>query len=155
MIRRYTLVLGGSGRMGFPTPPLSLNRELHWSKKTEIKRELRHLVVTACRIQKIPKGASYVTAQLIYQPPTKNHPDPDNLTPTTKTVVDALQPTVPAYIDKSKKGHQAVLGYGLIPNDTAKEVHRPEARIIESTGKKGSWWGIELTIEYPDEETRR
>lgn len=146
------LHMGGPGSVGsFDKPPLSLNHRTHWGQTTTIKRQLRNQVVLMLRARKIRRPAEFVTVQLIYRPPTKRKQDSDNLIATTKVIADALQPMREAYVDKKGKPHPAVVGYGLIPDDTDQYVSRPEAVILPSEGKTKAGWWVELTIRYPKE----
>lgn len=143
--------LGGNDARGravspFPRPPLSMNDRMHWRKETEIKQQLRLLVVSRLQRARVPKDADHVTVQLLYRPGTSREPDPDNLAKTTKTIADALQPRQEAYVDRKGKGHAAVLGYGLIPNDTARYCSRPEAVILPFAGREAQGWWLRLTI---------
>lgn len=146
MPEQYTFQMGGHGLPGYPKPPLSMNDRMHWRVETDIKQALRTQVVSHCQRARIPKGARHVQVQLMYRPPTRNAPDPDNLAKTTKTIADALQPTRPAYFDRKGKARPAVLGYGLIPNDDAKHCARPEAILLPSEGRNRTGWWVTLTV---------
>lgn len=143
----YRIVMGGHRRPGaYERPPLSMNDRMHWAKERTIKRALREQVVMACRALQIPTGAKHVKVELFYRPATRNYPDADNLMKTVKTIADALEPSKAAYIDARRKIHPAVLGYGLIPEDTNEHCTRPSPVVIASEGKEKAIWWVMLTV---------
>ena len=90
--------------------PLTMNRLPHRHEQAKAKRRIRADVIRELRAQAVPLGAEFVRAALLYHPPTATRPDPNNLLPTLKPVVDALQPTITT-------SRSTAPGYGLIVDE--------------------------------------
>lgn len=137
--------------LSFTKPPLSLNDRMHHMKRAKIVRDLRHEVVTRLRQQRVPRPARHVVAQFHYRPRDNRKRDTDNLIATIKPLVDALTPETPARV-RGRRMTQAVPGYGLVPDDHAEFVTRPEAVIHNGSPNPACW--LTLTITYDEETTQ-
>lgn len=134
--------------LSFTKPPLSLNRHVHHMQRAKIVRELRHEVVTRLRSKRLPRPAEHVVVQFHYRPRDNRTRDTDNLVTTIKPLVDALTPETPARV-RGKRMMQAVPGYGLVPDDHARYVTRPEPIIHPASRTNPRCW-LELTITYKE-----
>jgi crossover junction endodeoxyribonuclease RusA len=107
----------------FTTPPLSLNRKMHWAKENRIKADLRTLVRARCHIP----PAQHIDVWLRWQPRVKRNRDGDNPMPTVKPCVDQL------------------VAQGVVPDDTTQHVtHRP-LELLEASRDRtvGLWLMVE------------
>lgn len=107
-------------RLPYRTPPLSLNKRMHWRTEHRIKGQIHDAVVTLCRAQRVPKGLDRVEVQLIYVPRDKRRRDTDNMQPVVKAVCDAVA-----------GGHPKRPGYGVVVDDTPEFMARPEPVIAD------------------------
>lgn len=136
--------------LSFDEPPLQTNRNQNRWEVTKYRRLIREEVFLRATAAKLPKGLPFVSVQLHYRPKISRDRDTDNLTPTAKPACDALTQGKPAYLDKKGKPHAAVLGYGLVKDDTPKYMRRPETQIHDPLpGMPGCVW---LRIEWTDED---
>ncbi|MFE3081815.1 hypothetical protein [Nocardia tengchongensis] len=130
------------------TPPLTLNdsgqtRGARLARSRRI-REIRSDVVVLATKARLPKGVRYATITLHYRPALNRRRDSVNLSPTLKAVVDGL---TPQKIVKTKAGYNVHAGYGLVNDDSTREVSTPEPIIHETEpGKPGALW-LEITWE--------
>ncbi len=69
---------------------ISANGRQHYMAKARRTKEIRLGVWLECKKQHIPNLDRHCETQLIYYPPTGNHPDPLNLAPTEKAAVDGM-----------------------------------------------------------------
>lgn len=136
--------------LSFTTPPLSLNKHMHYMQRAKIVRELRHEVVVRLGSQQVPRPAAHVSAQFHWRPKHNRVRDTDNLAPTIKPLIDALTPETPARV-RGKRLMQAIPGYGLVPDDAPQYVTRPEAVIHPASSTSPRCW-MELTITYEETE---
>lgn len=86
----------------------------HWAVKNRMTRDLKNEVHKWCQVYKIPDLTGHCLVQLEYIPKAGNGPDPDNLWPTEKAVVDGLQ--------------QA----GVLSNDRQQDVTRTVTHIAKA-----------------------
>lgn len=130
-------------------PPLSMNqrgasRGAAFGRAQKI-REIRTTTVNLARAAHLPKDLAHVTVQLHYRPRDRGRRDTDNLIATLKPICDALTPGRPAGLTRTGKPAPALIGYGLVPDDTPQYMAKPEPIIHPAEpGRGGSMW-IELT----------
>lgn len=132
------------------SPPLSLNKRLHWSVESKHKQAIRETIWFCLKERKVRRPAEHVEIGLNWIPSRKGDYDTDNPVPTLKVIVDALKPQADAYRDKRGRIVGGALGYGLILDDTPRETTRPEIAIHPSNGIGRCW--VELRIWYPTPE---
>lgn len=130
-------------------PPLSMNhrgvsRGAAFARANTV-REVRTVTVGLARSAHLPKDIAHVTVQLHYRPRDRGRRDTDNLVATLKPIADALAAGRPARINGSGKLVRALIGYGMVADDTPEYMAKPEPIIHPAEpGRRGSMW-IELT----------
>lgn len=74
--------------LSFGTPPLTANQRLHWRRRADLTRTVRHEVA----IRAAGKGPldPPITVCLHYRPRDRRRRDADNLVPTLKACADGL-----------------------------------------------------------------
>lgn len=107
----------------YDNPPLSLNREIHWTKKRQWEKQIMSDTMWLALAARVPKGLDRVHIELHWQPGSTRRRDSDNPTPTLKKVIDGL------------------VKHGLVTDDT--HDHVSSECIIEPTvQKQGKVWVI-------------
>ena len=109
-------------RLPFRTP-LSLNQlyRMHWRKRAAETRAWKDTAIVLARQQRIPTLERF-TVVLHYAPTRNNAPDLDNLTGSTKPLVDGLV-------------------IARVAADDTEDHYRPSSPIIHpSTGEPGRLW---------------
>lgn len=74
----------------YETPPMSLNKRIHYQVRAALTRQIHNDVLQLARAAKIPRGLDHVTYVLYWQVANRIRRDTDNPVPTHKAVVDAL-----------------------------------------------------------------
>lgn len=74
----------------YSSPPLSLNRRLHWAVEQRIRKQLIHDVTWLARARRVPTGLERIIVTLHWRPGVVRRRDTDNPAPTIKAAIDAL-----------------------------------------------------------------
>lgn len=74
--------------LSFPAPPLTANQRLHWRRRADLTKTVRHEV--AMRAARLGPMAPPITVTLHYRPRDRRRRDADNLVPTLKACCDGL-----------------------------------------------------------------
>lgn len=116
--------------LSFTHPPLNLNVNMHWAKRSPLVKALRHEAATRARALKIPECGHIIT-RLHWRPGDNRRRDEDNLVTSAKPLWDGL-------VDS-----------GVVPDDTSEfmtklmpKIHKPD-----KTNKPRMWLEIERSIE--------
>lgn len=114
------------------SPPLSLNKRLHWAREARLKKDIGLLVKSRALRGHIPPS-DHIDVWLRWQPKTKRRRDGDNVYPTIKAAVDGL------------------VAAGIVPDDhTGHVTHRPLEILPREKGQTIS--RLWLCIHIPTEE---
>lgn len=76
-------------RLPYQTPPLSLNRRLHWAREAATKQQLKFASYALARNERIPKLDKAIVT-LHWVPKDNRRRDTDNPAPTLKSLIDGL-----------------------------------------------------------------
>lgn len=132
-------------------PPLSLNargasRGAAFAHNAKVN-EIRTTTVGLAQKAHLPRGLTHITVQLHYRPRDRRRRDTDNLIATLKPIADALAAGRPARISRSGRPVPALIGYGVVPDDTPEYMAKPEPRIhAPERGAGGALW-LEISWE--------
>lgn len=132
-------------------PPLSMNgrgasRGAAFARGRKI-REIRAATLDLAHAARLPKNVTHATVQLHYRPRGNGRRDTDNLVATLKPIADGLAAGRPARIGRTGKPVPALIGYGLVPDDTPQYMAKPEPIIHPAEkGMPGAMW-LEITWE--------
>lgn len=108
--------------LSFDKPPLSLNKNMHWGRKSRIVKALRHEAFTRAKFMRLPKSRR-ITVQLHYQPAQNRRRDEMNIVATSKPLIDGI------------------VDAGIVPDDTPEYVHEFTPRIHDpQAGVKAACW---------------
>lgn len=88
----------------YPSPPLSLNKRMHWRVQASWAKQLHHDVIMLAMHQHLPKDQARAKVTLVWHPSDKRRRDTDNPVPTLKACIDGL------------------VKYRLIPDDSSHYV---------------------------------
>ncbi|MGW1740466.1 hypothetical protein ACWCPQ_16840 [Nocardia sp. NPDC001965] len=142
----------------YVTPPLSLNdsgatRGAMFAKARK-RKKVREDVCRLAALAYLPRDVAHVTVQLHYRPATNHRRDTDNLVATLKPAADALAAGRPARTTGNGRKIPALVGYGMVPDDTPQWMSKPEPIIHRAEpGKAGRLW-LEITwTDNPAAET--
>lgn len=89
---------------GYKSPPLSLNKKMHWRVEQSWVKQLHHDVIILAMFNKLPKDQARAHVTLVWHPSTRRRRDTDNPTPTLKACIDGL------------------VKYRLVPDDSSEYV---------------------------------
>lgn len=134
-------------RLPYTRPPLTAN-ELGASRgakmrEARIRREIRAVVCTHAVQMYLPRDVAHLTVELHWRPVDNRRRDADNLWPTLKPIADALTPTIPPR-RRGKRILPAVVGYGMVPDDTPQWMDKPTPVIHQAVpGEPARMW-VEL-----------
>lgn len=103
----------------YVTPPLNLNDRGHWAPRAKQVKAVRQDVALVARSAGLPRGLRRVSCQLRYRPRDNRRRDTDNLVATLKPLCDGL------------------VDYGLVPDDTAAFMLKPEPVILDAIPRAG------------------
>lgn len=132
----------------YTKPPISMNdrgftRGAMLAKAAKIA-EVRDTTLVLARKAQLPRGVEHVTVLLHYRPRDNRRRDTDNLIATLKPICDALTPGRPERMRAGKRV-PALVGYGMVADDTPRWMAKPEPIIHQAEkGRGGALW-IELT----------
>lgn len=109
----------------YATPPLTLNKKMHYHKVAEWKRQIKGDVMLLARAARMPRNQLHrVLVQLVWTPSVKRPRDTDNPTLTLKPCIDGL------------------VAYGLVPDDNH-DVVESNCIIREVVPRRGK---LELVV---------
>lgn len=74
----------------YPSPPLSLNKRMHWRVENSWKKQLHNDVLVLCLLNHLPKDQARARVTLVWHPHDKRRRDTDNPVPTLKALIDGL-----------------------------------------------------------------
>lgn len=106
-------------------PPLNMNQRLHWRQERTLKQLVRESVEWRAHEAGI-QPCQHLTAEVHYRPGDKRQRDPSNLMDTQKPALDAL------------------VRFGLIPNDSPEFVTERMPVIEEGDGPRRLWLRVEI-----------
>jgi crossover junction endodeoxyribonuclease RusA len=107
--------------------------------KARTVANVRTIVQTLARAERLPCAVSHVTVHLHYRPRDNRRRDTDNLVATLKPICDALAAGTPKHP-----------GYGMVPDDIPRYMAKPEPVIHPAErGRPGSLW---LEITWTEED---
>lgn len=109
--------------LSFPTPPLTSNQRLHWSRRATLTRTIRH--ETGLRTAHLGPLTPPIRVGLHYRPRDRRRRDADNLVPTLKACCDGL-------VDAR-----------LVPDDTPDLMTKEMPTIHPPDGPAACWLVIE------------
>jgi|GEM_PF-3234613 len=137
MIMRYPDDLTFWKRIKLPwtKPPLSMNDAAPASRgavygRAAKKREIQELLHLLGRGLSMPEGKRYLLVQMNYRVPDKRRRDTDNVTASSKPLMDALS-----------AGSKRIPGLSLVDDDTPYFMGKPEPILWPPVrGERGAMW---------------